>query len=95
MLLLLVSLLNVAVFSAVAHFPTSCSGGPTADDIHDVPIVPSAAVISDFNSFPDVVDLPACWLHYFCKHPSFAGVHSVLAVLLLLLFLLLLVFLLL
>jgi hypothetical protein len=44
MLLLLVSVLNVIVFSAVADFPTSCSGGPTADDIHDVPIVPSAAV---------------------------------------------------
>jgi hypothetical protein len=49
MLLLLVSLWNVAVFSAVADFPTACSGGPTADDIHDVPIVRAAAVISDFN----------------------------------------------
>jgi hypothetical protein len=28
------------------------SGGPTADDIHDVPNVPAAAVISDFNSDP-------------------------------------------
>jgi hypothetical protein len=38
--MLLVSLRNVDVFSAVADFPTTYSGGPTADDIHDVPIVP-------------------------------------------------------
>jgi hypothetical protein len=57
LLLLLVSLLNVAVFSTVANCPTVCSGGPAADDILDVPIVPAAAVISDFNSVPDVVDL--------------------------------------
>ncbi len=42
LLLLLVSLLNVAVFSTVADFPTVCSGGPIADDIHAVPIVPAA-----------------------------------------------------
>jgi hypothetical protein len=58
MLLLLVSLRNVAVFSAVADFPNACSGGPTADDIHDVPIVHAAAVISDFNGVPAVVGLP-------------------------------------
>jgi hypothetical protein len=43
---LLVSLLNVAVFSTVY------SGGPTGDDIHDDAIVPAAAAISDFNSIP-------------------------------------------
>jgi hypothetical protein len=43
---LLVSLLNVVVFSTVY------SGGPTADDIHDDAVVPAAAVISDFNSIP-------------------------------------------
>jgi hypothetical protein len=40
-----VSLLNFAVLSTVADFPTVCSGGPTADDIHDVPIVPAAAAV--------------------------------------------------
>jgi hypothetical protein len=44
LLLSLLSLLNVAVFSTVADCTTVCSGGPTADDIHDVTIV-SAAVV--------------------------------------------------
>jgi hypothetical protein len=35
-------------FSTVADFPTD-SGRPTADGIHDVPIAPIAAVISDVN----------------------------------------------
>jgi hypothetical protein len=37
------------------------SGGPAVVDIHDVPIVPVAAVIPDW--------LPACccWLHYFLQ----------------------------
>ncbi len=48
-LLLLVPLLNFAVFSTVADFPTVCSAGPTADDIHAVPIVPAADVISDLT----------------------------------------------
>ncbi len=34
-----------------------CSGGPSADDIHDVTIVPAAAAVSDFNSVPAVVSL--------------------------------------
>jgi hypothetical protein len=47
LLLLMVSLGNVAVFSTVY------SGGPTADDIHDDAVVPAAAaVITDFNSIP-------------------------------------------
>ncbi len=46
---LLVFLLNAAVFSIVADFSTVSSGGPTADDIHAVPIVPAAAVISDLT----------------------------------------------
>jgi hypothetical protein len=41
---LLVSLLNVAGFSTV------CSGGPTADDIHDDAVVLPAVAISDFYS---------------------------------------------
>jgi hypothetical protein len=41
---LLTSLLHVARFSTVAHFPTE-SGDPAVDDIHDVSIVPAAAVI--------------------------------------------------
>jgi hypothetical protein len=57
LLLLLVSLLNVAVISTVADCRTVCSGGPTAFDIHDVPIVPAAAGISDFNSVSAVVGL--------------------------------------
>jgi hypothetical protein len=44
--MLLVSLLNVAVFSSVY------SGSHTADDIHDNVVVHTAAVISDFNSIP-------------------------------------------
>jgi hypothetical protein len=69
---LLVSLLNVVVFSTVY------SSSPTPDDIHDNAIFPAAAVISDFNSIP-----------------AFAGIHTVLAALLLHSFLLLLAFLLL
>jgi hypothetical protein len=45
MLLLLVSLLNVALFSIVYY------GGPIDDDIHDDAVVP-ATVIFDFNSIP-------------------------------------------
>ncbi len=41
-------LLNDAVFSTVSDF-TVFSGDPTVDDVHDVPIVPATAVISDFN----------------------------------------------
>ncbi len=72
---MLLSLLNVAVLSTVADFPTVCSGGLTADDIHDVPVVPaSAAVVSDFNSVPATVGLPACRcrIRYFFKHPCFS-----------------------
>jgi hypothetical protein len=47
-LILLSSLLLLTVL-------LSGSGGPTAVDIHDVPIVPAAAVISDLNSVPAVV----------------------------------------
>ncbi len=36
-------------------FPQSDSGGPAAIDIHDVPIVPVAAIISEVNSIPAVV----------------------------------------
>jgi hypothetical protein len=46
---LLASLLNVAVFSTVADFPTACSGNPTAVDIHDVLTIPAAAFIPDVN----------------------------------------------
>ncbi len=42
------------------------SGGPDTVDIHDVPTVPVAAIISDFNSVPAC----CCWIH-FCKHPRF------------------------
>ncbi len=76
------SLLNVAVFSTVADFSTVCSGTPTADDISKLPIVPAAAVIFDFNS-------AVAGFTNFASIPSFAGVHIVLAVLLLLEFLLL------
>ncbi len=61
------SLLNVAVSSTVTDFPTVCSGDPTADDIHDVPIDHAAAVISDVNSVPAYCSQ----LHYFCKNPCF------------------------
>jgi hypothetical protein len=43
---LLVSLPNVAVFSTV--YP----GGPPDDDLHYDAFVPTAAVISEFNSIP-------------------------------------------
>jgi hypothetical protein len=46
LLLLLVSLLNIVVFSTVY------SGGPTTDDIHDDAIVLAVAAISDFNNIP-------------------------------------------
>jgi hypothetical protein len=45
---LLASLLDIDGFSTVADFPTD-SGRPTAADIHDVPIAPAAAVISNVN----------------------------------------------
>jgi hypothetical protein len=80
---LLVSLLNVAVFSTVY------SGGPTADDIHDDAVVPAAVVIFDFNSIPAfavnhtvlavlllistfipaVACVPCCELSRYCCHP--------------------------
>ncbi len=65
--MLLMSLLNVAVFSTVADFLLSDFGGLAAVDIHDAPIFTAAYDISDVNSVP-VVDLPAycCQLHYFC-----------------------------
>ncbi len=56
-------------------FLLSDSGGPAAVDTHDVPIVPAAAVISDFNSVPPVVGFPARRLHYFCKHSRFCRHH--------------------
>jgi hypothetical protein len=47
------------------------SGSPAGVHIHDVPIVPAAAVISDVYNDPAVVGLVACRrrLHYFCKPP--------------------------
>ncbi len=67
------SLLNTVVFSIVADFLLSESGASAAADIHNVPDVPADAVISDVNSVPAVVGLPACCcrLNYFCKHPHF------------------------
>jgi hypothetical protein len=54
----------------VADFSTVCSGTPIADDNYDLPIVPVAAVIFDFNSavagFTNFVGIPA-----------FAGIHIV------------------
>jgi hypothetical protein len=46
---MLVSLLNVAVFSTVAEFPILSHSGGLAVYIHDVPypIVPAVAAISD------------------------------------------------
>ncbi len=66
-------LLNDAVFSTVSDFLTVFSGDLSVDDVHDVPIVPDAAVISDFDHVPAVVGLPVscCQLHYFCKHLCF------------------------
>jgi hypothetical protein len=55
-------------------FLLSDSGGPAAVD-NDVPIVPAAAVISDFKSVPPVVGFPARRLHYFCKHPLYCWHH--------------------
>ncbi len=49
LLLLLVSLLNVGVFATLADFPTVYSGGPTADDIQDVPFVPAVADLPAFT----------------------------------------------
>ncbi len=49
------------------NFFLFASGGPAAVDIHDVLIVPAAAVISDVNSVPAC----CCRLHYFCKHLRF------------------------
>jgi hypothetical protein len=42
-------------------FLLSDSVDPAAVDIHDVPIVPATAVISDVNGVPAC----CCWLHYF------------------------------
>jgi hypothetical protein len=70
LLLLLVSLLNIAVFSTVPlpTFLLSDSGGPTAVDIHHVPIVPAAAVTSAVNAVPAL----------FAKNPTFASITTVL-----------------
>jgi hypothetical protein len=64
MLLLLVSLLNIAVFSTklLLTLLLSDCGGPAAVDIHYVPIDPAAAVISDVNSLPALVGLPCTLL---------------------------------
>jgi hypothetical protein len=43
----------------LSDVPTVCSGGSTADDIHDVPVVTAAAAISNFNSVPAVAGLRA------------------------------------
>jgi hypothetical protein len=51
LLLLLVSLLNIVVFSTVY------SSRPTADSIHDDGNAPAAAAISDFNSIPAFADI--------------------------------------
>ncbi len=51
LLLLLVSLLNIVVFSTVY------SSSPTADSIHDDANAPAAAAISDFNSIPAFADI--------------------------------------
>ncbi len=92
------SLLSIAVFSTVLlpTFLLSKSGGPTIVDIHDVPIVPAAAVISAVNTVPAVAGPPPCYCFTTStSNPTFGFVPTVLAVLLLLSFLLLLAFLLL
>jgi hypothetical protein len=64
---------------------------PAAVDIHEVPIFPvTATAVISVNGVPAVVDLPACscWLHYFTSVLAFAGVPTVLTVLLFLSFLL-------
>jgi hypothetical protein len=55
-------------FSTVTDFPTD-SSGPAVVDIHDVPLVPTAAVITDVNGVPAVVGLSACccWLTTFVR----------------------------
>ncbi len=49
-------------------FPTD-SGGPAAVDIHDVPLVPTAAFIPDVNGVPALVGRAACycWLTTFIR----------------------------
>ncbi len=56
----------VARFSTVTDFPTD-SGGPAAVDIHDVPLVPTAAFIPDVTGVPALFGLAACccWLTTF------------------------------
>jgi len=94
-LMLLASLPHVAGFPTVADFPFN-STDLTAVDIHGVSIFPPANVISDVNGVPAIVGLPACscWLHYFTNILAFAGVPTVLTVLLFLSVLLLFAFLL-
>ncbi len=74
MLLLLVSLFNVAVFFAVADFPTACSGSPTADNIHDVPIVPAA--ISSL-----ILTVSLLWLWLASRHADFTTLQATLLLL--------------
>ncbi len=54
-------------FLLLLTFLLSDAGGPAAVDIHDVPIFPATAVISDVKSVPKC----CCWIYYFCKHPRF------------------------
>jgi hypothetical protein len=91
LLLLLVSLLNIAVFSTVIllTFLLSDSGGPSDVDIHDVPIVPAAPVISNVNCVSAVVDHAVASLLLKASPLFLASLPTVLAVLLLLSFLLL------
>jgi hypothetical protein len=46
----------VARFSTVTDFPTD-SGGPAAVDIHDAPLVPTAAFIPDVTGVPALFGL--------------------------------------
>ncbi len=86
------SLLNIAVLSTLLllTFLLSDSDGPAAVDIHDVPIVPSATVISDVNCAPAVacnaavlgsqtiaviLAVACCWRH--CCIPAVAAIPAV------------------
>jgi hypothetical protein len=83
LLLLLVSPLNIAVVSTVPlpTFLLSDSGSPTAVDIHDVPIVPAATVISAVNAVSAVDGLPpCCCFTTFANNPTFIPVASFSAV---------------
>jgi hypothetical protein len=72
LLLLLVSLLNIVVFSYVLlpTFLLSDSDGPIAVVIQDVPVVPAAVVISAV-----LVGLhPRCCFITFSSNPTFASI---------------------